>query len=184
MIDWLNDHPLENQCHTSFAGPRIVRRGADSLLRLRRRVFFLMEEVPDELPLEASWRRFSQQGDELLRALAEHAARLHDAGFCHTDFSERHILVGGWADDRLKTGPTDGWTFRLIDVERGHVGRASPTRAAADLATLAASVSDDHLRAQITTVFLDDYIARRRTLPPNLDFRPLFARATPTRTFH
>ncbi len=182
MIDWLNDN--------GFAGPRIVRRGSDGPFPLRRRVFFLMEEVPDELPLEASWRRFPGRGDELLRALAAHAARLHDAGFCHTDFSERHILVGGWADEpqaacrRLKTGPTDAWTFRLIDVERGHVGRATLTRAAADLATLAASVSDDRLRGQITTVFLDDYIAQRRTLPPNVDFRAILARATPTRAFH
>ena len=200
MIDWLNGHRLENRCHTrlenrrhtrlenrcptGFAGPRIVRRGSDSLLGLSRRVFFLMEEIPDELPLEASWRRCGAQGDELLRSLAARAARLHDAGFCHTDFSERHILVGR-ASSRSNVGcQPDGWTFRLIDVERGHVGRANPTRAAADLATLAASVSDDRLRKQITTVFLDDYIAKRRTLPPNLDFRALFARATPTRSFH
>jgi tRNA A-37 threonylcarbamoyl transferase component Bud32 len=169
-IDWLND--------SGFAGPKIVRRGHSGVFPLVTRVFFLMEEVPDELPLEAAWREYPEQADAMLADLASFAARLHTAGFTHTDFSERHILVG--------RGPAQ-WTFRLIDVERGRVGRINNRRAAADLRTLAVSIADEQLRGYIETEFVDAYITRRSALgglSHSVDFRSLFVRATATKSFY
>ena len=167
MIDWLNGK--------GFAGPRIVRRGWAGIGPLRLRLFFLMEEMPDEMPLEACWRRYPLERDGLMADLASFAARLHDAGFVHTDFSERHILVGRG---------DHGWTFRLIDVERADVGRATDARVANDLATLAASVMDEALRECVNGAFLDAYIARRASLGGGAGFRALLAKATPTKSFY
>lgn len=166
MIDWLN--------HNGFAGPSIVQRGQARLGPILTRVFFLMEEVPGEAALEAAWRKAPHEMDRLLAEVATFAARLHDAGFIHTDFSERHILVGGEAGGR---------TFRLIDVERATVGRRAEPKAAADLATLAASVMDDGLRNGIQTTLVDEYIAARKSLDNSIDFRKLFQAAQPTRSF-
>lgn len=166
MIDWLNDN--------GFAGPRVVARGASYRLSITTRLFFLMEEVDDEMPLEQRWWKRPEAGDSLLASLASFAARLHDAGFFHTDFSERHILVGA----------SDGaWTFRLIDVERAAVGAPNDRLAAADLKTLAASIDDQKLRERIGSDFLDDYSAKRRTLSRGVDLRALFAQASATRIF-
>ncbi len=74
-------------------------------------------------------------------------------------------------------------TFRLIDVERAHVGKADDAKAAADLATLSASVADGRLRAELAGVFLDTYLAARRSLRPGVDFRTLLSRASPTKSF-
>ncbi len=166
MIDWLNDN--------GFAGPRVVARGALHRLSITTRLFFLMEEVDDEMPLEQRWWKQPEAGDGLLASLASFAARLHDAGFIHTDFSERHILVG------VRDG---AWTFRLIDVERARVGAPNDRLAAADLKTLAASIDDQKLRERIGGDFLDDYSAKRRTLARGVDLRALFAEASATRSF-
>ena len=166
MIDWLNNN--------GFAGPRIVQRGQTRLGPILTRVFFLMEEVPGEVALEAAWRIAPRDADRLLAEVAKFAARLHDAGFIHTDFSERHILVGGEAGDR---------TFRLIDVERATVGRRTEPKAAADLATLAVSVLDDGLRKRIQTTLVDEYVAARKSLDKGIDFPRLFRAAQPTRSF-
>ncbi len=166
MIDWLNSH--------GFAAPKVVRRGTGGSFLLKTRLFFLMEEVSGELPFEEAWRNNPGELDSLSTALASFAASLHDSGFVHTDFSERHILVGGGAS---------GWTFRLMDLERASVGPCREGRAAADLATLAASVADHRLRQKINSDFLDAYIARRRTLASGLDFRELLAVASPTKSF-
>ncbi len=170
MIDWLNDR--------GFAGPKVVRRGHSRGGPFRTRVYFLMEEVPGELPLEATWRRRRGEADGIMRHLAAFAARLHDAGFVHTDFSERHILVGhshGRGDD--------GWGFRLIDLERAYLGGASDRRAADDLATLAGSIIDERLRERIRTDFLEEYVRSRKTLSRDVDFPTLFANATPAGSF-
>ncbi len=167
MIDWLNGN--------GFAGPKIVRRGHAGIGPLATRLFFLMEEVPDELPLETAWRKSPEDADAILADLATFAAKLHDAGFTHTDFSERHILAG--------RGST-GWTFRLIDVERARLGRVSDNLAAADLATLAASILDEDLKDRIKAGFLDDYVNKRGTRSSNNDFRDLFTRAEPTKDFY
>ena len=166
MIDWLNSH--------GFAGPHVVRRGTGRSFFLKTHLFFLMEEAPGEWPLEVAWRNFPSEADSIVSALASFAAALHDSGFVHTDFSERHIFVGGAVPD---------WTFRLIDVERASVVRFTEDRAAADLATLAASVADVRLRKKINSGFLDAYVARRRTLRPDVDFRRLFTVALPTKSF-
>ena len=166
MIDWLPDR--------GFAGPRVVARGHSGVLFIRPRMFFLMEEIPGEAPLEATWVRNVKDRDSLVSELASFAARLHDAGFVHTDFSERHILVGRNAQQL---------TFRLIDLERASVGRRTEPRAAADLKTLAASVQDLQFRRIIETDLIDEYVARRRTLSPSVDFRALLERARPTRKF-
>lgn len=170
MIDWLND--------SGFAGPKIIRRGHAGVYPFITRLFFLMEEPPGELPLEAAWRKLPREADAILSDLASFAARLHDAGFIHTDFSERHILVGRSASK---------WTFRLIDLERAGVGRVNDKRAAADLATLAASIADKELSNRIKTDFLDEYLAERSALgglSPDVDFRSLFASAKPTKSFY
>ena len=166
MIDWLNDN--------GFAGPNVVARGSSGVFSLATRLFFLMEEVPDEMPLEQTWWKMPESCESLMDALATFAAKLHDAGFVHTDFSERHIFVGR---------PAGGWHFRLIDVERARVGQRDDRLAAADLKTLAASIADQKLRERIGQSFLDDYIARRRTLSPSSNMRTVFANASPTRRF-
>ncbi len=166
MIDWLNEN--------GFAGPKVVRRGHVACYPFYIKAYFLMEEVPNERPLADACRRPEASSADILSALAAFAARLHDAGFVHTDFSERHILVGN----------TDGReTFRLIDVERARLGCSSEQRKANDLATLAASVWDEDLKRELRGRFIDDYIAARRSLKANVDFRERFEQAKPTRSF-
>ncbi len=166
MIDWLNGH--------GFSGPRVLACGSSSFLGVSRRLFFLMEEVPGEMPLAQFWWKHPEVGDSLLASLARFSARLHDAGFVHTDYSERHIFVGRRGDD---------WTFRLIDVERARVGPVDNRAVAADLKTLAASIADQRLRERIAAGFLDDYVAERTTPCERTDMRSLFARASATRSF-
>lgn len=173
MIDWLSEN--------GFTGPRVVARGHSSLLFMRPRMFFLMEQVSGELSLEATWSKNGLDRDSLVSDLAGFAARLHDAGFIHIDFSERHIFVGRRADG--VRGDADQRSFRLIDLERATVGRRTEPRAAADLKTLASSVKDPALRRRLETDLIDDYVVRRRTLSPSVDFRTLIGRAQPTRTF-
>ena len=171
MIDWLNTQ--------GFAGPKIVQRGQAGVFPLIMKVFFLMEEVPGELALEALWRAPNVDRTRLIRELATFAAGLHDAGFVHTDFSERHILVGGPHDGDRQAD----FTFRLIDVERASLANRNATRAAVDIATLAASVADDELKDAVRQAFLDVYVAERSSLPRGVDFRRLVAEARPTKSF-
>lgn len=168
MIDWLNDN--------GFAGPIVVDRGLSRFGPLRTRMFFLMREATGEMTLERYYRRNRDQVAALQEALANHAARLHDRGFYHTDFSERHIHVRQDDDGR--------WAFRQIDLERATVGRLDESRAAADLKTLACSIADAELRKRIETDFVDQYLARRQQPPNTGRFRDLLARAIPTKTFH
>ncbi len=137
-------------------------------------MYFLMEEIRGELPLEAAWATLREHRDTLLHSLACFSARLHDAGFLHTDYSERHILVGQL---------DDGWTFRLIDLERASVGRATDARVADDLATLSASVMNERLRKELRTGFLDDYAAQRKSWPADYPVRALVERSKPTKSF-
>ncbi|MFQ5462692.1 MAG: lipopolysaccharide kinase InaA family protein [Phycisphaerae bacterium] len=171
MIDWLNDQ--------GFAGPDIVRRGQGGVFPIITKVFFLMREVPGELALEAKWRDREVDRTRLIRDLAGFAARLHDAGFVHTDFSERHILVGGPHEGDRQAD----FTFRLIDVERASLANRSVGRAAADIATLVASVADDELQEAVWQAFLEVYVAQRSSLPRGVDFRRLVAKAKPTKSF-
>lgn len=166
IIDWLNT--------TGFAGPKVVRRGSSGVAAWRLRMYFLMEEVPGELPLEAAWATHRDRRDSLLHALASFAARLHNAGFIHTDFSERHILVGLYKA---------AWTFRLIDVERASVGRVADTRVGGDLATLSASVMNERLRKKLRTDFLDHYATQREYWPADYPVRALVERSKPTKSF-
>lgn len=167
MIDWLNE--------SGFAGPVIVRRGESRLGPIVTRLFFLMREVENEKPLEMTWRKPGVDHEALLKQLAAFAARLHDAGFTHTDFSERHILVGQSAGE---------FTFRLIDLERALVApQTDHRRAAADLATLVASIADDELRQRVRDDVLADYIQQRRW-NGDVDFRALFMAAEPTKVFY
>lgn len=166
IIDWLNTK--------GFAGPVVVRRGWSGLRPLRTRMYFLMEEVRGELPLEAAWATHRDHRDALLRSLACFSARLHDAGFLHTDYSERHILVGEM---------DDAWTFRLIDLERASLGRATDSRVADDLATLSASVMNERLRKELRTVFLDGYAAQRKSWPADYPIRALVEKGKPTKAF-
>ncbi len=166
IIDWLNTN--------GFAGPEVIRRGWSGVRPLRTRMYFLMAEIPDELPLEAAWATHRDHRDALLHSLAGFSARLHDAGFLHTDYSERHILVGR-ADD--------AWTFRLIDVERANVGRATDAKVADDLATLSASVMNERLRKELRTIFLDDYAAQRESWPREYPIRALVEKGEPTKVF-
>lgn len=166
MIDWLNNN--------GFAGPRIVSRGHSGFLSIITRMYFIMEEVADEVTLEQAWWRHPQDGDGLLDGLAWFAANLHDAGFIHTDFSERHIFT--------RRGES-GWMFRLIDLERARLGVRNDRRAAADLKTLAVSVTDPRLRQRIEEGFLDAYVAGRTTLSQGTDLRTLFGEATATKSF-
>gem|GEM_PF-1971466 len=166
MIDWL--------CNHGFRGPNVVRQGLGGAGLFSTRMFFLMREMPGERPLETAWRVDHDNAKNLLWAVGELAARLHDAGFCHVDFSERHIFVGG-----TLASPT----FRLIDVEWAKVGRIDERQCACDLATLAASISDQRLRDAIRTTVVNQYIRKRKTLADNIDFRTLFERAKPTKSF-
>ena len=164
MIDWMNAN--------GFTGPVVAARGSSGMLGMRTRLYFLMAEVPAELPLERYWRRNKDQAETLLGGLAHYAAALHEAGFHHTDFSERHILVG--AKDAQ-------YSYRLIDLERASVTEPNPAKAAADLKTLAASVADDTLRDYLSGDFLTAYLAARKNAPHN--FRTLFDNAKATKTF-
>lgn len=166
MIDWLPEN--------GFAGPRVVARGHAGVLGFRSRMFFLMEHLYGEAPFEATWLANASDRDRLVSQLAGFAARLHDAGFIHTDFSERHISIDLGMDHP---------TFRLIDLERASVGRRTEPRAAADLKTLAASVQDTQLRRILETDLVDEYVAHRKTLSASVDFRALLGRAQATRTF-
>ncbi len=166
MIDWL--------ARNRFLGPKVVQRGSGRAGPFSTRMFFLMREMPDEKPLETAWRLNQKDTASLLDDLSKLAATLHDAGFCHTDFSERHIFVGGSNGSR---------TFRLIDVERALVNGANEKQRAGDLATLAASVMDERLSDAIRTRVVDGYIHARKTLPASVDFRSLFEKAKPTRLF-
>lgn len=166
MIDWLNG--------SGFAGPEVVRRGQSGVGPIVTRLFFLMREVPGEMPLEIAWRRAGAEGAAMLSALAGYAARLHDRGFTHTDFSERHILVG-------RAG--GGYTFRLIDVERARLGRVDEARNAADLVTLAASVSSEALREALRGAFVETYQQARGTLGDAAAFRRHLESARPTKEF-
>ncbi len=173
MIDWLNANGL--------SGPEVVARGDDGTIPfVRSRLFFLMAEVSDELPLERAWRSHAKDSKGILEELARFAGRLHDSGFVHTDFSERHILVGRDAQQRSDDA---NWTFRLIDVERAQVECRSEQLMANDLATLAASVLNQSLRQRIETDFIEMYVANRHTLASGIDFRAMLARAKPTRSF-
>jgi len=167
MIDWLNEN--------GFAGPVVSRRAKSGVGPIVTRLFFLMREVENEKPLEMTWRDPNIDHDKLLKQLATFAARLHGAGFTHTDFSERHILVG----------QSDGnFTFRLIDLERAHVAsHPDHRRAAADLATLVASIADDELRQRVRGDVLADYIQQRHW-NGGVDFRALFMAAEPTKVFY
>lgn len=171
MINWLNAQ--------GFAGPVIVRRGQAGVFPLITKVFFLMEEIPGELALEAMWRAREVDRTRLIRELATFAARLHDAGFVHTDFSGRHILVGGPHEGDRQPG----FKFRLIDVERASLANRSAGRAAADIATLVASVADEELKTAVRQAFLDVYVAERSSIPHGADFRRLVAKAKPTKSF-
>lgn len=173
MIDWLPAN--------GFAGPRVVARGHAGTRFMCSRMFFLMEKIAGESPLEATWEKNVEDRDSLVRDLAGFAARLHDSGFIHIDFSERHIFVGRAGDHAV--GDADKRTFHLIDLERATAGRRTEPRAAADLKTLAASVKDPHLKRRLETDLIDEYVALRRTLSPSVDFRALLGRAQPTRSF-
>ena len=166
MIDWLNAN--------GFSGPEVVARGVATRLGIRTRMFFLMRQVEDELPLERFYRRNREAVDELTRSLAEHTARLHDAGFYHRDYSERHIFVGR-ATERL--------TFRQIDLERASQGVRQEPNAAADLKTLACSIANEDLRTLIEGDFVDRYLECRKTAPPRDTFLQMLAAAQPTKTF-
>ena len=166
MIDWLNEN--------GFAGPKVVRRGHVGRFPVFFRAYFLMEEVSNEWPFATAYRRPAVRPVELLSALATFAARLHDAHFVHTDFSERHILVGHNGERS---------TFRLIDVERARLGCLSEQSKANDLATLVASVLDEDLRRELRGRFVEDYVAARRNLKASVDFRACLEKAQPTRLF-
>ena len=166
IIDWLNTN--------GFLGPQVIRRGWSGMRPVCTRMYFLMEEVPGERPLEAAWATHRDRRDTLLHALASFSAQLHDAGFIHTDFSERHILVG-----RVD----NAWTFRLIDLERASVGQATDAKVADDLATLSASVMNERLRKKLSAVFLDDYAAQRESWPADYPIRTLFEKGKPTKSF-
>lgn len=166
MIDWLNS--------SGFHGPSVVRRGRGGPGPFSTRMFFLMREIPGEKTLETAWRLDQDNAETLLNAVATFAATLHDAGFCHTDFSERHIFVGG---------TPESYTFRLIDVERATVASVGERQCASDLATFAASVMDQRLRDAIRTSVVDRYIKARKTLTTSVDFRSLFEQAKPTKSF-
>ena len=67
IIDWL---------HTNgFTGPVVVRRGWSGVRPLRTRMYFLMEEMRADLPLEASLATHLVQRDALLHALSGSSSR-------------------------------------------------------------------------------------------------------------
>ena len=144
MIDWLVGQ--------GFNGPRVVGRGMERSGPLIRRLFFVMEEVPGEVDLERYCRAHVEEGEAVMEALAEHTARLHNAGFFHHDFLATHILVGQG---------DGGLTFRLIDVERGRCCRPSVRAAATDLNKLFTSLGDGSKTGRLAEAFLDRYLARR-----------------------
>jgi tRNA A-37 threonylcarbamoyl transferase component Bud32 len=166
MIDWLNE--------SGFAGPRVVSRGLQTRMGVMWRFFFLMDEVPGETTLEDAWWRSPDTCMEMAERLVVFAARLHDAGFVHTDFSERHIFVANQNGE---------WRFRLIDVERARANVRDERLFAADLRTLHASIADQRFREWVAGPFLDRYVAHRTTLERGTDMRLLFDRAQPTRNF-
>lgn len=151
MIDWLASH--------GFGGPRVVARGRSGVGPIATRLFFLMEEVPGELDLERFDRLHPDSTDALVLALAEHTARLHDAGFHHYDYMATHILVG--------QGPGNGAPgFRLIDVERARATGSRLRDDATDLNKLLTSVGEGSLRTCLERTFLDGYLSCR-TDPPD-----------------
>lgn len=166
MIDWLNSR--------GFLGPEVVARGVGRRLGLRTRVFFLMRQAEGELPLERFARRNGDRVEVLIQALAGHTARLHDKGFYHTDYSERHIHVVALGE---------GFQFRQIDLERARVGRRDDGQAAADIKTLQCSIANERLADMIEGPFVEHYLSQRTTAPSAGEFRALLRRARPTKTF-
>lgn len=166
MIDWLNTN--------NFTGPDVVARGADKTLGVWRRMMFLMRAGTDELPLERFCRKHPDRRDDVLVSLAQHTARLHDAGFYHRDYSERHLFV---------RGDNGGFSFRQIDLERAAVGPRREAKAAADVKTLSCSIADPELAGAIEGPFLTEYLGNRSTLDSSDSFRALFANAVPTKSF-
>lgn len=166
MIDWLNAN--------HFTGPEVVARGVQRRFGIPIKMLFLMREASGETPLERFCRKHSSDRDAVFRDLAIHSARLHDAGFYHRDYSERHIFV------RREEG---GFGFRQIDLERASAGKRREQKAAADLKTLACSIADSDLSAQIEGSFLDVYLDRRTTVGSTDSFRKLLAAAAPTKSF-
>lgn len=166
MIDWLNAN--------DFTGPNVVARGAQKRLGVWRRMMFLMREGTEEMPLERYCRKHPDRRNDVIASLAGYTARLHDAGFYHRDYSERHLFV------RRDNG---AFSFRQIDLERATVGARRETRAAADVKTLACSIADPELAAAIEGPFLDTYLVERGTLDSGETFRELLAKAVPTKSF-
>ncbi|GJM25743.1 MAG: hypothetical protein DHS20C16_21580 [Phycisphaerae bacterium] len=166
MIDWLNEN--------GFAGPSVVARGSEKRFGMWHRMMFLMRAAEDEVPLERFCRKHPDRRDDVLSSLAGHTARLHDAGFYHRDYSERHLFVGRQNGD---------FRFRQIDLERASVGSRQEAKAAADVKTLACSIADPVLVAAVEGPFLDAYLKERSTLDSGDSFRALLAKAIPTKSF-
>jgi len=166
MIDWLNSH--------GFCGPNVIARGVQRRFGFNYRMYFVMREADGELPLERYYRRNRESAGTLIDALAAHTARLHEAGFYHHDYSERHLLVGQ---------STEGLHFRQIDLERARQGQRNEKTAAADIKTLITSIADETLAEKIETDMVSRYITNRRTAPDLATFRALLRTAQATKTF-
>ena len=93
-----------------------------SFLGLLRRAFILTREVPQAMELD----KFSKtnppraQRRRLIRELADLARRLHEAGFYHSDFVWRNVLVSLEQPDRPR--------LFLIDCPRGFFARTGRER--------------------------------------------------------
>ncbi len=166
MIDWLNGN--------GFAGPVVVARASEKRFGFWNRMMFLMREASGEMPLERYCRRHPDQRDMVIKQLARHTAQLHDAGFYHKDYSERHIFV---------CCENGHHAFRQIDLERASVGARSESKAACDVKTLACSIADPELAGTIEGAFLEAYVQDRSTLVSGESFRDEFRTAIPTKSF-
>ena len=99
---------------------------------LPHQAFVIVEAVPAETSLEKALRPRADGSSRLLvghkrrliRAVADVAARLHDAGLRWPDLVSKHILF------RLppEAEPEPDWDLYLIDLERVEPGRSRRTR--------------------------------------------------------
>lgn len=125
--------------------------------------FVLLKEETDFLPLGDYLTRWPDRARRTAQALGRELARLHEAGFYHSDLFAKHILVG----------QTDGLDrFCLIDWQRTRRLTSVPwSRRIIDLATLDASLHRRAVSPRDRLRLLAEYL--RGTAAPRPEIRKL-----------
>lgn len=118
------------------------------------RGYLLLAELPGT-PLQQwvqqpRWRSDRAFRREIIAALAEAVARLHQAGFDHPDLYSKHV----WVSPR-----GDGWHVSLIDFQRtSHYRNLPLSHRWRDLAALNATLDDRWVTSSDRVFFLERYL--------------------------